>query len=108
MPVLPDDGSRIVAPGVRTPSSAASSIIFSAMRSFDDPPGFWPSSLAQICTRGLGDRLWTPTSGVLPISPRTEGNFGTRSRAPRDRGEDRKHVTVLQRGVEAVEVADVV
>ena len=55
MPVLPDDGSRIVAPGVSTPSSSAISIILSAMRSFDEPPGFWPSSLAQILTSGFGD-----------------------------------------------------
>src|SRR3954454_5470114 len=34
--------------------------------------------------------------------------FGTRSRAARDRGEDREDVPVLEIGVEAVEVADVV
>ncbi len=40
MPVLPDDGSRMVSPGWRKPSRSAISIIFSAMRSFADPPGF--------------------------------------------------------------------
>src|SRR5439155_20971213 len=108
MPVLPDDGSRIVAPGFSTPSRSASSIILSAMRSFDEPPGFWPSSFAQILTPDLGDSWCTPISGVSPISPRTESNFGTRSRAARDGGEDRQHVAVLHRGVEPVEVADVV
>ena len=57
MPVLPDDGSRIVAPGLSTPSRSASSIILSAMRSFDEPPGFWPSSLAQMLTSGFGRQL---------------------------------------------------
>jgi hypothetical protein len=37
---LPDDGSRIVAPERIAPSCSASSIIFNAMRSFDEPPGF--------------------------------------------------------------------
>ena len=71
MPVLPDDGSRIVSPGCSTPSFSASSTIFSAMRSFDDPPGFWPSSLAKMRTSGFGDSSWMPTSGVLPMRPRT-------------------------------------
>src|SRR5437870_2520449 len=109
MPVLPDDGSRIVAPGCNTPSASARSIIFSAMRSFDEPPGFWPSSFAQIATFGFGDSACTPTSGVLPIRPRTSSYFATaRSRAPRDRGEDREDVAVGKLGVEPLEVADVV
>src|SRR5438876_5939430 len=108
MPVLPDDGSRIVAPGVSAPSSSASSIILSAMRSFDEPPGFWPSSLAQMRTSGFGESSCTPTSGVLPISPRMESNRGTRSRAARDGGEDRQDVAIGELGVEAVEVTDVV
>src|SRR5690349_21783281 len=108
MPVLPDDGSRIVEPGARTPSCSASSIIFSAMRSLDEPPGFWPSSFAQIFTAGFGDSWCTPTSGVLPISPRTESCLGTRSRAARDGGDDRHDVAVGERGVEPVEVPDVV
>ena len=40
MPVLPDDGSRMVAPGDRVPSASASRIIARAMRSLTDPPGF--------------------------------------------------------------------
>src|SRR4029077_11287523 len=108
MPVLPDDGSRMVSPARSSPASSASSIILSAMRSFDEPPGFWPSSLAQILTPGFGDSWCTPISGGVPISPRIESNFGTRSRAARDGGEDRHGVAVLEHGVEAVEVADVV
>src|SRR5262249_41858038 len=108
MPVLPDDGSRIVEPGASTPSRSASSIIFSAMRSFADPPGFCPSSFAQILTCGLGDSWCTPTSGVLPIRPRTESCFGTCSDAARDGGDDRHDVAVGERGVETVQVTDVV
>ena len=37
--------------------ASASSIILSAMRSFDEPPGFWPSSLAQMRTSGFGRQL---------------------------------------------------
>src|SRR6185503_17043502 len=102
MPVLPDDGSRIVAPGVSAPSSSASSTILSAMRSFDDPPGFCPSSLAQILTSGFGESWCTPTSGVLPISPRMLSNLGTRLRAAGHGGEDRQDVAVGELGVETV------
>ena len=52
----------------RLPRPARSSS--SAMRSFDEPPGFWPSSLAKIRTSGFGDSACTPTSGVSPMSPR--------------------------------------
>src|SRR5262245_61562962 len=110
MPVLPDDGSRIVAPGFRTPSRSASSTILSAMRSLDDPPGFWPSSFAQIRTSGFGDSRCTPTSGVSPMRPRTSSYLtgSTRSRAAGDRGQDREHVAVGHLRVETLEVADVV
>src|SRR3954454_9817456 len=108
MPVVPDDGSRIVAPGCKVPSRSASSIILSAMRSFEEPPGFWPSSFAQILTSGFGDSWCTPTSGVLPISPRTESNLGTWLRAARNSREDRENVAVGELGVETVEVTDVV
>jgi hypothetical protein len=40
MPVLPEDGSMRVWPGVRIPSFSACSIIDRAIRSFTDPPGF--------------------------------------------------------------------
>ena len=69
MPVLPDDGSRIVAPGVSTPSRSASSIILSAMRSFDEPPGFWPSSFAQMRTSGFGRELVHPDERRVADQP---------------------------------------
>ena len=72
MPVLPDDGSMIVRPGVRVPSASASWTIRQAMRSLTEPPGFWPSSLARIRTSGLGLRLLTSTIGVLPMRSSTE------------------------------------
>src|SRR3954467_15490345 len=71
MPVLPDDGSRMVCPGVSSPSFSAPSIIDLAMRSFTDPNGFWLSSLAIRRTDGLGLRRLTSTSGVLPIMSST-------------------------------------
>ena len=63
--------TAIVSPAWSRPSASASSTIFSAMRSFDDPPGFWPSSLAKMRTSGFGESSWMPTSGVLPMRPRT-------------------------------------
>ena len=66
MPVLPDDGSMIVLPGVSVPSASASAIMLRAMRSLTEPAGLLPSSLARMRTRGLGLRLDTSTTGVLP------------------------------------------
>jgi hypothetical protein len=72
MPVLPDEGSMIVRPGARVPSASASCTIAHAMRSFTDPAGFCPSSLARMRTSGLGLSGVMSTIGVLPISSRTE------------------------------------
>ena len=57
MPVLPDDGSRMVWPGFSVPSASAASTMALAMRSLTDPPGFWPSSLATMRTPGRGAEL---------------------------------------------------
>ncbi len=70
IPVLPDVGSRIVLPGTRSPEASAASIIRLAMRSFVEPVGFWPSSLAHSRTPGLGLIAGNPTSGVSPIASR--------------------------------------
>ena len=70
--MLPDDGSMMVLPGVRVPSASASSIIASAMRSFTEPAGFWPSILPRMRTFGLGLSALQSTIGVLPIMSRTE------------------------------------
>ncbi len=69
MPVLPEDDSRITCPdpGMRIPSFSASRIICLPARSFTDPPGFWPSSLARIRTCGLGLSDEMSTIGVLPM-----------------------------------------
>ena len=71
MPVFPDDDSMICWPGRRLPSFSASSIMALAARSLTDPPGFQPSSLATIATRGLGLRALMSTIGVLPIRSST-------------------------------------
>ena len=72
MPVLPDDGSIRVAPGVSVPSASAASIMARAMRSLTEPPGFCPSSFMRMRTSGLGLRGEMSTRGVLPIRSRTE------------------------------------
>ena len=48
IPVLPDVGSMMVAPGFNKPFCSASSIIFRAALSFVDPAGFKYSSFAKI------------------------------------------------------------
>ena len=53
------------------PFFSACSIIDFAIRSLTDPKGFWFSNFANNRTRGLGDKLETSTSGVLPIKLRT-------------------------------------
>src|SRR6266540_2391414 len=70
IPVLPDVGSRMTLPGRRGPSASAASIIRSAIRSFSEPVGFCPSSLAHNITPGRGERRWMPTTGVSPMASR--------------------------------------
>ena len=72
MPVLPDVGSRIVLSAVSSPLASAASTIASAIRSFVEPVGFCPSSLAHSRTDGEGDSREMPTSGVSPIASRIE------------------------------------
>src|ERR1700750_599141 len=79
MPVLPDEGSRIVCPGASRPSFSAASIIDRAIRSFTDPNGFWLSSLARMRTRRFGLSALTSTSGVFPIMSSTFTKTGTRA-----------------------------
>ena len=71
IPVFPDVGStKIVLPGVISPSFSADSIMLMPMRSFTDEDGFMLSSFTTIRARqpsAWGIRLsWT--SGVLPMS----------------------------------------
>ena len=72
IPVLPDEGSMRVAPGLSVPSFSASSIMARAIRSFTEPPGFCPSSLMRMRTSGLGLSDEMSTSGVLPMRSRTD------------------------------------
>src|SRR5437867_5766165 len=70
IPVLPEVGSRMTLPGPSFPSPSAVWIIRSAIRSFSEPVGFWPSSFAHSFTAGRGERRWMPTSGVSPTASR--------------------------------------
>src|SRR5947209_10681354 len=105
MPVFPDDDSRMIWPARRSPFFSASSIIDSAARSFTDPPGFWPSSLATMRTFGFGLSADTSTIGVLPMSSVIDEYTGMS--AAGDRGEDRHLVALLDGRVELPEVPDV-
>src|SRR5580658_7172098 len=122
MPVLPEDGSKRMSPAVSRPSFSASSTIDSAMRSFTDPPGFWPSSLMRMRAAGLGLSALTSTRGVLPIRSRMLVTSAM-ERRPRDRypasegtttsaaghgGQDRDGDAVSHLGVELLEVTNVV
>jgi hypothetical protein len=71
IPVLPEDGSRMIRSSVSSPEASATSTIFFAIRSFVDPVGFAPSSFAQRRTPGFGDMRGMPTSGVWPIASKT-------------------------------------
>src|SRR2546423_7953759 len=70
MPVFPLVGSSSRRPGSSSPEASAASIIAFATRSLIDPVGFCPSSLANRRTLPTG---CSSTSGVLPISPSSEG-----------------------------------
>src|SRR5689334_17354049 len=111
MPVLPDEGSRIVCPGCSVPSASAASTMATAMRSFTDPVGFWPSSLARMRTVGFGLRAERSTKGVLPTRSSTDRTAvmgcGLASAAG-DGGQDGDDVVGADRRVELLEIPDVV
>src|SRR5690606_5552325 len=65
-PVLPEVGSTIVPPGRRSPRSSASSIIFTAMRSLTEPPGFMYSILASTVALIPSVTEFRRTRGVWP------------------------------------------
>src|SRR5436305_8056767 len=107
IPVLPDDGSRMVWPGLRLPSVSAASIMFRAMRSLTDPPGFCPSSLARMRTAGLGLSWLTSTSGVLPMVSRIE-RYAAKGSAAGDGREDGDHIGLADGRGQALQEAHVV
>ena len=74
--MLPDVGSTIVPPGLRSPARSAASIIGSPIRSLTEPPGFSVSSLARI--RGCASSAPEVAAGMR-VS-RTSGVSPTRSR----------------------------
>ena len=70
IPVLPDVGSMMVAPGFRTPLCSASSIIALPILSLTLPAGLKYSSLARMVASSPSDfsTFLISTSGVFPIS----------------------------------------
>src|SRR5690606_5349222 len=70
-PVLPDVGSTMVPPGLSRPRFSASSIILTAMRSLELPPGFRYSILASTMPAPSGTTEFSWTRGVLPMSSLT-------------------------------------
>src|SRR4051812_28957010 len=109
IPVLPDEGSRMVWPGCRVPSASAASTIDTAMRSFTEPVGFWPSSLARMRTPGLGLSSETSTSGVLPTRSSTDRTSAMALRsAAGDGRQDGDDVVGADRRFQLVEVPHVV
>src|SRR5438270_4011618 len=109
MPVLPDEGSRIVWPGASVPSASAASTMATAMRSFTEPVGFWPSSLARMRTVGLGLRAERSNNGVSPTRSSTDRTTVTGARsAAGDGRQDGDDVVGADRRVELVEITHVV
>src|SRR5712691_6291906 len=115
IPVLPLVGSMMMrsVPGYRSPFSSAASSIASATRSFTDPDGLAPSSLAHSRTPGLGLKPGSSINGVLPMARsmdvgiRTASSVMPFSLAACDRRQDRDDVTFLDRCFETLEVAHV-
>ena len=64
IPVFPEVGSIMVIPGLSFPSFSATSIIFFAILSLMEPPGFKNSAFAKILSPVVCFKL---ISGVLPI-----------------------------------------
>jgi hypothetical protein len=66
MPVLPLVASIRVSPGLTSPRASACMIIDSAGRSFTEPAGLFPSSLARITLSRPAPMRLSLTSGVFP------------------------------------------
>ena len=70
MPVLPEVGSMMVAPGFSFPEASASSIIALAMRSFTLPAGLKYSSFARsrAFRPSAASMCFSSSRGVPPIN----------------------------------------
>src|ERR1700744_4602320 len=66
-PVLPEVGSTMVPPGLSSPSASAASIIFTAIRSLELPPGLRYSTFATTVPAPAGTTEFRRTSGVPPM-----------------------------------------
>ncbi len=69
--MLPDVGSTIVPPGSSRPASSAASTIFTAIRSFTEPPGLKYSTLASTVAAIPSVTCDSRTSGVSPMRSTT-------------------------------------
>ena len=70
IPVFPEVPSITVPPGFSKPDFSASSIIFIAILSFTEFPGFVVSILAKTCAETSLANLLMRTIGVFPIVSR--------------------------------------
>ena len=70
IPVFPEVPSMMVPPGCNNPAFSASSIIFTAMRSFTEFPGFVVSTFANTCAETSAVNLLMRTNGVFPMVSR--------------------------------------
>ncbi|SLH21675.1 Uncharacterised protein [Mycobacteroides abscessus subsp. abscessus] len=69
--MLPEVGSTMVPPGFSWPDFSAASIIFTAIRSFELPPGLRYSILAATRPAFGPTTLLSRTRGVLPMRSTT-------------------------------------
>ena len=67
-PVLPEVGSTITPPGLSSPLFSAASMMRSAMRSLEEPPGLKYSTLAAMVALMPSATWLRRMSGVLPMS----------------------------------------
>ena len=66
--MLPEVGSTITPPGFSSPLRSAASMMRSAMRSLDEPPGFRYSTFTAMVALMSSVTWLSLTSGVLPMS----------------------------------------
>ena len=70
IPVFPEVPSMIVPPGFNNPAASASSIIFTAILSLTELPGFVVSTFAKTSAGMSAVNLLMRTNGVFPMVSR--------------------------------------